>query len=203
MVGRAVKAMTLTSSLMNYKPDATVAASARGFTLIEISVVVVIFALMFTTATVSLDSYLPNSRSESAARELLSTIDLARTSAVANGREYQVEFDLERRRYRIVTPFDIEGAIARNNRDRSALSWVVMPSGVYFNDLIVAGGRELKKGTYLLSFSQVGSAEELWIHLGNEAGESYDLTARVIALTGHSKVFKGFLYPQKVTEDDI
>ena len=99
-----MKAMTLTSSLMNYKPDATVAASARGFTLIEISVVVVIFALMFTTATVSLDSYLPNSRSESAARELLSTIDLARTSAVANGREYQVEFDLERRRYRIVTP---------------------------------------------------------------------------------------------------
>ncbi|MCH2112457.1 MAG: prepilin-type N-terminal cleavage/methylation domain-containing protein [Planctomycetes bacterium] len=188
---------------MLLRPHGPIQSKAHGFTLIEISVVIVIFALMFTTVTVSLDGYLPSSRSESGARELLSTIDLARTSAVAHGRSYDLQMDLDENRYRILTPYDAKGSLARNPEDRASLNWTSLPTGVYFSGVLDASGAARNQGTVNLSFASVGSAEETWIQLGNEAGEGYALTARVLALTGHSKVFKGFQGPSIVTEDEF
>ncbi len=184
---------------------ATAARRGRraGFTLIEISLVVVIIALLLTTATVNLDRVLPSSRSESAARELISTLDLARTSAVAQGRPYWVEVLLEEDRYRILTPFDARGRPARTPEDRDSLSWIRLPDGVHFSGIMPAGGEYLERGRFELRFDQVGSAEELYIHLSNEAGEGYALTARILSLTGHARVLKGTVMPPLVSEADF
>ena len=79
--------------------------------------------------------------------------------------------------------------LARNREDRTGLGLIQLPEGVFFQDLLGAGGREIKQGKYQLAFSQVGKAEELWIHIGNTAGDTYALTSRVIALTGHFELF--------------
>ncbi|RMH01922.1 MAG: prepilin-type N-terminal cleavage/methylation domain-containing protein [Planctomycetota bacterium] len=174
-----------------------------GFTLIEISVVVVIAALLVTTATVNLDRVLPSSRGESAARELLSTFDLARTSAVAQGRTYTVEILLEEDRYRILLPTDADGRPARAPEDRAALEWHRLPDGVHFAGVQPAGGEYQERGVYRLDFDLYGGADELYIHLDNEAGEGYALTARVIGLTGQAQVIQGHALPPLVSEADF
>ena len=185
------------------RPAATQRRRTAGFTLIEISVVVVIIAVFFTTATVKLDSFLPGSRSESGARQLLSTFDLARTSAVAYGRSYQVQLDLDEGRYRILTPFDQEGKLARAEEERLALDWEELPDGVSFAAVVDSSGTDVVKGIYALSFDAIGSAEEVFVHLDNAAGQAYALTVRILALTGNSTVLRGKRLPQIVTEDDF
>ncbi|MBL7008120.1 MAG: prepilin-type N-terminal cleavage/methylation domain-containing protein [Planctomycetes bacterium] len=178
-------------------------ANRAGFTLIEISVVVVIMALLMTTATVKLDRVLPSSRSESGARQLLSTLDLARTSAVAQGRPHWVEIQLSEDRYRILLPYDSEGRPARAPEDRGALAWNRLPDGVHFAGIMPSGGSYQEAGVYLLSFDQLGSADELYVHLSNDAGEGYALTARILSLTGHARVLKGVVMPPVVSEADF
>jgi len=175
----------------------------RGFTLIEITVVVLIVALVLTTATVRLDTYLPSSRGEAAAREFLATLDLARTSAISYGRSYTVEIALEDDRYRIRTPMDAEGRPARSPEERVALSWNKLHQGVHFDGLVDSSGRVFRQGTYELVFDAQGSADELYLWLVNDAGEGYTLTVRVLALTGSSKVISGRAEPRPVTENDF
>ncbi len=184
---------------MNDKPG----SPRAGFTLVEISVVVLILALMLTTATVRLDSYLPASRAESAARNLLSTIDLARTTAISKGVVYEVEMDLDGKRYRILTPYDRDGNLVRNREERRGLNWVELPSGVFFGTILTLSGGVVQSGTYYLPFDQIGSAEEVYIQIENEAGEGFALTAIVQALTGTSSVKQGREEPSLVTEQDF
>lgn len=174
-----------------------------GFTLIEISVVVLIIALMLTTATVRLDNYLPSSRGESAARDVLASLDLARLSAIAYGRVYGLEFDMDEQRYRIQTPFDETGKVARSPDDRVSMKWQSLPSGVRFGSILTGTEDVTQDGKYLLQFSALGAAENLHIYLENDAGEGYTLTVRVVALTGHSKVMQGRVVPEPVSEDDF
>lgn len=181
------------------KPGSTRA----GFTLVEISVVVLILALMLTTATVRLDSYLPASRGESAARTLLSTIDLARTTAVSKGVVYQVELDLDKKRYRILTPYDKDGQLARDPQDQRGLNWVELPPGVFFGAILSLSGETITEGSYFLPFDQRGSSEEIYIQIENESGENFALTATIQALTGGSSVKQGRFGPTLVTEQDF
>lgn len=179
------------------------ATGRGGFTLIEITVVVLIVALLLTTATVRLDAYLPTSRGEAAAREFLATLDLARTSAISYGREYRVEIRLEEDRYRILTPLDEEGRPARTPEERRPLAWHRLPDGVHFDGLADSNGKIYRQGVYELPFDGQGSADEVFLWLVNDAGEGYTLTVRVLALTGSSKVVSGRIEPVEVTENDF
>lgn len=175
----------------------------RGFTLIEISVVVLIIALMLTTATVQLDRYLPGTRNEAAGRALLDTLDLARTHAIAQGLAYEVEIDLGRGGYQIIDPYDQDGKLARDPEQRQRLVWHALPDGVSFGGLTNAAGEIQDKGTFRVRFDPSGSAQAVWIYLKNAAGDRYDLTVQILPLTGVSKIAEGRLVPVVVTEDDL
>ena len=58
-----------------------------GFTLIEITAVVIIIAMITSLAIVRLDGMLPSTRTEAAARELLAELDFARTQSIAKAQE--------------------------------------------------------------------------------------------------------------------
>lgn len=174
-----------------------------GFTLIEISVVVLIIALMLTTATVKLDSYLPSTRTEAAGRELLDQLDLTRTNAIAQGISYEFEINLDQASYRIIGPFEADGTLARDPELRTDLGKHQLPGGVKFEGVLDARGELQEHGLYRFSFDPQGSAQALCLYLANKAGEGYELTVQVSALTGLSKVSEGRVQPQVVTEDDL
>ena len=188
---------------MNEQVRRNLRPSGAGFTLVEVSVVILIVALVITSMTVKLDSWLPGTRGESAARQLLSVMDLARTSAISYGTDYWLEIDFEEDRFRILTPWDIEGMPAGTPEERVGLPWYLLPGGVHFAALIRANGDRFQKGRHQIAFDPLGGSQEVWIHLDNEAGENYSYTARITALTGQAIVDKGFTEALALTEDDF
>jgi len=75
--------------------------SLRGFTILELLVVMVVVALVFAASPVLLQAALPSLRLQGASRDLAATLRLARSLAVSRGTVTEVRLDLERRRYRI------------------------------------------------------------------------------------------------------
>jgi type II secretion system protein H len=174
-----------------------------GFTLIEITVVVILLGLIVSTAIVRLDNGLPSTRSEAAARKLLSTLDLARTSAIAKAAPYEVVFDLKEQRYGIRLPFDEEGTRIADPEARPMLSWVEAGDGVVLKGLLDPTGQLIEDGSYVLAFDPQGAATDLTLYMGTIDNEDYELTVRLLALTGIASVFQGRIEPEILVENDF
>jgi prepilin-type N-terminal cleavage/methylation domain-containing protein len=180
------------------------APSVGGFTLIEIMAVVLLLGLMLSTVTANLNAVLPNSQSESAARQVLGDLDLARTSAISHGRSFVLSLDLGNSEYRLITPFDKNGRLARQPEDREALGLVALPKGIHFAGLLDPGSLEiLQEGVHELVFNSTGSRLDIFLYLSNEAGEEYDLTIHLFGLTGQSEIMEGHAMPVKVSDADF
>ena len=69
-------------------------ARSRGFTMKEMMIVVVVIGLISALAVPSFLGYMPKLRVKSAARDIVSSMRLARSKAVSERRPYGVVFDL-------------------------------------------------------------------------------------------------------------
>ena len=117
-----------------------------GFTLVEVLAVVFLLALMMTAASANFGRFLPEARAEQAARGLLDNLDLARVAAIAHGREYLVQVDLDQGRYQTLTPWTVDGRPARLEEDKTSLGWESLPDGVVFIGAVDPLGDVQKEG---------------------------------------------------------
>ncbi len=177
-------------------------AGERGLTLIELSTVIVILALVATVATAYLDETLPASRLESAARSLASEIDSLRTFSIAQGQTYRLEYDLGNARYRTVSPFQRDGRLAETEEDRASQEWKDLPRGVVLEDVVLGAGERVVEGIVAVEFSPLGSSVEHRVHLKRLHPERR-FTVSVAGLTGQVRFVEGYEERGEVTEDDF
>lgn len=129
-----------------------------GFSLIEMMGVLVILALVATIVTVNWNAILPRADLHAAVRTLSSTLSGTRSEAIARNARYQIEYDLELQRYRVLTPFRIDGAgLAVGEEDRRALQWTALPKGVQFQSIAI-DGVQITKGHAYVQFDSLGTA---------------------------------------------
>jgi prepilin-type N-terminal cleavage/methylation domain-containing protein len=179
-------------------------STQRGFTLIEIMAVVLLLGLAMSGVSSNLNRFVPQAQSESAARTVIGDLDLVRSSAISNGRPYQIEFDLDNNQYRIITPFTADGRIARTAEDRTDLGIDTLPKGTSISGLMVSGSpNRITSGLHRVTFHHSGIMNDLVIYLSNDMGEMYDLTVVMGAITGKTLVVEGSFEPQKVTDADF
>ncbi|MGH7151027.1 MAG: pilus assembly FimT family protein [Planctomycetota bacterium] len=174
----------------------------RGLTLIELSTVIVILALVVTVATAYLDETLPASRLESAARSLASEIDSLRTFSIAQGQSYRIEYDVDNARYRTVSPFQRDGRLAETDEDRLPQDWKELPRGVVLEDVVLGAGERVAEGVVEVEFSPLGSSVEHRVHLKRLHPERR-FTLSVAGLTGQVRFVEGYEERGEVTEDDF
>ena len=72
---------------------------SKGFTLIELTIVIAIMMILYAIATPSLRNLAPSSRLKSSAREIQSLLTYARDVAMTENTVYLVNFDLDQQRY--------------------------------------------------------------------------------------------------------
>jgi type II secretion system protein H len=129
-----------------------------GFSLIEMMGVLVILALVATIVSVNWNAILPKANLHAAVRNLATTLSGTRSEAIARNATFQIQYDLDQHRYRVMTPFRVDGqGLAVGDEDRRALQWTQLPNGVQFQ-VVTIDGVEYKKGLVYVRFDALGTA---------------------------------------------
>ena len=113
----------------------------KGFTLLELIVVMLLISLILAFSTVFFAGSLPSSRFKATARGMVASIKHARTLALSTGVRQTVTLDLDARKY------GIDGQ-----------SMKTIPSGVNIKVIDDTSG-EISRGHYQLLFHASGSVE--------------------------------------------
>ena len=136
-------------SMFNATRDTRHPARSSGFTLIELTVVLFLMALILSLSTLFFGNTLPSAKLSATGRELSATIRQARSLAQLNGTSQAVLVNLDTRRY------GIEGRGARS---------IPPEIGIKVIDPLLG---EVQGGTYRILFEATGGVEGATIDLWN------------------------------------
>ena len=108
---------------------------SRGFTLLEIAIVVAVIGILSGLAIISGDSLLPNVRTREAAREFAKYVDFMRMTALRNNRETRICMDTYDSSPASITVANVGKYILYvGNKSANSSSWDKLPGDLYDND---------------------------------------------------------------------
>lgn len=164
--------------------------SERGYTLVELMVVIIVLGLLATGVYVTWEAVVPRTKLNTAVRELAATLQETRSDAISRGVPFTVEYYFEPegerpRGYRVVTPFRAGGAggLANSTEARFAKAWKALPDNIEFQSITV-NGQLYTKGSCEVRFDARGSASDHTIVLVQQPYRNNIFTIEVQALTG-------------------
>ncbi|MBL8863008.1 MAG: GspH/FimT family pseudopilin [Planctomycetes bacterium] len=186
--------------------SASRAARGAGFTLVELLVVIIGLGLIVTVVAINWRAIVPRAELHSAVRDLAGALQSTRSEAIARNASYEVQYDLDGQRYRIVTPFRAPteagvGGLATVSEERLALSWKRLPESVRF-DNIWLGTEVYSKGLVSVTFDALGSASGHVVVLQQPLDQN-TYTIEVQGLLGLISFHEGLFERAVPREDDF
>lgn len=176
----------------------------RGFTLIEIMVVVVIIMVLVGLAAPGMRSTIQSTRMKTAARELVGTLRLARNYAIISEHPVSIEFDLEKYRYHayVLDHLGNKLEIRKRNYKSSAedrlpplsrrlSSWQELPYKVYISAVYTSAPLTEDTDLAQVIFYADGSASPTTIALEDFTDKPRTMSIEVYRSTGMARVEKG------------
>jgi type II secretion system protein H len=173
----------------------------RGFTLIEMMAVVVILGIIATIVTINWHAILPKAELHASVREIAATLSGTRSEAIARNSVYQIQYDLDNHRFRVVTPFRHGGGLAVADDERFALAWSPLPDSVRFQSVTI-DGKEYTRGLVYVRFDPLGAASGHTIVLVQTPYENR-YTIDVQGLLGLIDYHEGVFVRPPAEEDDF
>ncbi|MEK7467787.1 MAG: prepilin-type N-terminal cleavage/methylation domain-containing protein [Planctomycetota bacterium] len=189
------------------RPFRRTAASNGGYTLIEMSVVLVIMGILLLVTVGRVDNLLPRYRVRSCVRELASEIRLARASAMTTGMPHYLQYDVPARTYWILSPEKVaqtsdeeEPADTAENAFKEAeYKWVrtmerKLPDGVKFEKVMWSAEQVAEQMPVTVECTPYGSVRRhtIWI-TGEEDNSKFTVTASPV--TGFVELKEGHIDP--------
>ena len=161
----------------------------RGFTLLELIVVMIIVSLMSAVVGPSVAGSLSKMNLKTAAKKTAASLRYARSRAVAENTIYIARFDFEQNRLLIISGFDmpIKNKTDKNNIDEKNTEKskrYVLPEGVRFKKGILAED-EVDSGLFDIVFSPGGSSSGGGVVLADERGKEYEIGVDFVTGTVH------------------
>jgi len=141
--------------------------SKKGFTLLEVMIVVVIIGVMALIAIPNFLTWMAHFRLKGAARDIATAMHLAKMKAISQGVEYRVLFDLDNETFRLQ-----KGNLAGNSTawtNDGALNTV-------HSTLDIARVNTNTSGFRNKEFNPDGSSSTGSVTLTNDEGEQYKIT---------------------------
>ncbi len=172
-----------------------------GFSLVEMMGVILVLGIIATIVTVNWNAILPKAQLHSAVREIAAALSGTRSEAIARNAVYQVQYDIDNNRYRVVTPYKSGGGLAIADEDRHALAWSQLPETVHFQTVTI-DGKDYTRGIVYVRFDPLGAASGHTIVLLQKPYENR-YTIDVQGLLGLIDYHEGVFVRQPATEDDF
>jgi prepilin-type N-terminal cleavage/methylation domain-containing protein len=142
-------------------------ASSRGFTLLEIMMVMVIITIVTSFAVPALRDNLYSDPLKSTTRKLVGLVSEASQKALSNRAAYLLNVDFERNQVWI-SPEKAEAAELEKARFRQ----VDIPESVRVADVASVYGGKRSAGTTAVRFTEKGYVDRTFIHLRADDGRS-------------------------------
>ncbi|MCA8942078.1 MAG: prepilin-type N-terminal cleavage/methylation domain-containing protein [Planctomycetes bacterium] len=162
----------------------------RGFTLVEIMVVVAIIAIAARVVTANLGALIPATVLDSEARQIMGQIEFLRSEAQLQAKSFTLEFDLERSRWRVVLPPEETYVSTEALREAVPLQWKYLDERVKFGGFHRLGGQTARSGISRLVISENGFTTDsmIYLRMDNENLEYNVWTIRVFGLEHSTKL---------------
>jgi prepilin-type N-terminal cleavage/methylation domain-containing protein len=145
-------------------------ASSRGFTLLEIMIVMVIITMVTSFAVPALRSNLYSDQLKSTARKLVGLVSEASQEAVGKRTTYLLNVDFERNLVWI-SPEKAEG----EELERRRLKQMEIPESVRVAEVASVYGGKRSAGTTAIRFTEKGYVDRTFIHLRSDDGRHMTL----------------------------
>jgi prepilin-type N-terminal cleavage/methylation domain-containing protein len=173
------------------------ANGAKGYTLIELSLVILLIGIIIAFALPRLGD-LGDSRLKSAARQLAGNIQSTFDEAVYRKQDFDVIYDITQGNYRvIVSPSDEESPVGAEDavsdegpKAPVTFKKAALPDKVRFKDISTERVEKATEGQVTAHFFPEGWAEKTLIHLTDDRKE---FTLIVMPYTGKVKILEGYV----------
>ncbi|MGD2126883.1 MAG: prepilin-type N-terminal cleavage/methylation domain-containing protein [Desulfobacteraceae bacterium] len=158
----------------------------RGFTFLEIIVVIFLIGLMIALATPRIRYAVLTDNLKTTTRRIIGMVKELRNEAIREQKEYVVHFDLDSNRFWIDSPSMTEQEQARAREKASPF-----PEDVRVLDIWYRAKGKRMRGETTIRFNKKGYVQPSVIHLGSEDGRSF--TLELSPFLGRVKVIEKYV----------
>ena len=159
---------------------------SRGFTLLELMIVMVIIAVLTSFVIPSLRTSLFSDQLKSSARKVIGLVSEASQEAVRNQAIHYLHFDLEQNQ--IVLRSEKSGSESEEEGKTLSLK---LPDSVRVVDVTSVNGGKRAQGETELRFSKQGYVDKTLIHLRSDDGR--DMTVMLSPFLAVTRVFDSYV----------
>ncbi|MBW2129854.1 MAG: prepilin-type N-terminal cleavage/methylation domain-containing protein [Deltaproteobacteria bacterium] len=163
----------------------------QGFTLIEVTVVLILVGLFYFSALPKVNNFLFQRDLKAAARSLKATVNLLRTKSIATHRFTVLNLDLDRGLY--WGQYEAEELSGGHSSDEKEMLAPPrhLPEGIRFLDAYNMNTTKKTFGVVKSRFNPKGILEETVIHLADARGKT--LTIIINAFTGRFTLYNEYV----------
>jgi prepilin-type N-terminal cleavage/methylation domain-containing protein len=170
----------------------------RGYTLIELAVVILVIGILFAVAAPRLAPLLTGTRLESSARNIASLCRFVNAEAVLGKAYLALHFDIDTGEYWVTTLaigettslFQANDELEEIEVTSDIMHRRSLPDSVHFEDVTLSETGGADRGIVNVDFTPVGAAQGMLVHLASDDGSQ--LTVFFDHLTGTSGVLDGY-----------
>lgn len=171
----------------------------RGYTLIELGVVILIIGILFMVAAPRLAPFLTETRLDASARQLATFCRYLNAQAVLSKTYLALQVDTDAGEYWVTTvataqgggPFQQSEEVEEIEITSDLLRRKRLPESVRFEDVKLSQSGVTNSGTVKLEFTPVGPTQKMLVHLTSDAGSQ--LTVFFDPVTGTSGILEGYV----------
>jgi prepilin-type N-terminal cleavage/methylation domain-containing protein len=177
----------------------------RGFTLLEILLVVSLLAMLVQVAALNIGTLLPEWRLRSVSQRLATRMNFLASEARIQGTTYKLQFDLDRNRVRTLLPPDLSQALAGEETPEMLKSeWDYLDDPLVIEEIKVGtDDRGIETGIITIPFRPRGTSVDAIIILADPNFEQVRKYLRLQGLNAQVEISDEEISLPRVTDNDF